>query len=139
RKGFEVSFVNGYAIEKITGLPDYQNKYGAGTEFNYANANGSWGPAFDQPSIFPQGNGVTNGTIPHWFAGNAALPQFPAGTTTPYQAFPTNVEDFFVTGGVLENSLQLSSGNDVSNFTASLSRSKNDGIIPNSDFTRTNV
>jgi TonB-linked SusC/RagA family outer membrane protein len=139
RKGFEVSYVGGYAIEKIAGLPDYQNKYGAGTEFNYANANGSWGPAFDQPSMFPQGNGITNGTIPHWFAGNPALPQFPAGTTTPYQAFPNNVKDFFVTGGVLENSLQLSSGNDISNFTASLSRSKNDGIIPNSDFSRTNV
>ncbi|WP_079701962.1 SusC/RagA family TonB-linked outer membrane protein [Daejeonella lutea] len=139
RKGFEVSYVGGYAIEQITGLPDYQNKYGAGTEFNYANANGSWGPAFDQPSIFPQGNGITNGTIPHWFAGNAALPQFPAGTTTPYKAFASNVEDFFVNGGVMENSVQISSGNDVSNFTASLARSKNDGIIRNSDFTRTNV
>jgi TonB-linked SusC/RagA family outer membrane protein len=139
RKGFEVSYVGGYAMEQITGLPDYQNKYGAGTEFNYANANGSWGPAFDQPSIFPQGNGITNGTIPHWFAGNAALPQFPAGTTTPYQAFPNNVKDFFVTGGVMENSVQISSGNEVSNFTASLGRSKNDGIIRNSDFTRTNV
>lgn len=139
RKGFEVALLSSYAIENIAALPDYQNKYGAGTEFNYANANGSWGPAFDEPSMFPQGNGVTNGTIPHWYAGNPALPQFPAGTTTPYAAAPNNVKDFFQKGAVFDNSVQLSSGNENGNFTALLSRSKNEGIIPHSDFSRSNV
>jgi TonB-linked SusC/RagA family outer membrane protein len=139
KKGFEVSLISSYAIETVSRLPDYQNKYGAGSEFNYSNANGSWGPAFDSPSLYPQGNGVTNGTIPHWYAGNPALPQFPAGTTVPYQAYPNNVKDFFQTGSVFENQVQVSSGSEKGNFTVSASKSKNDGVIDNSNFVRSTI
>lgn len=138
-KGFEVSVASSYAVERVSSLPDYQNKYGAGSEFNYQNANGSWGPAFSSPSIFPQGNGVTNDSIPHWYAGNAAFPQFPRGIKTPYQAYPNNVKDFFQTGSVFENQVQISSGSDKGNFTVSASKSKNEGVIENSDFARSTL
>jgi TonB-linked SusC/RagA family outer membrane protein len=138
KKGFEVSFLSSYAIEKVSSLPDYQNTYGAGSEFNYSNANGSWGPAFNSPSIYPQGNGITNGTIPHWYATNTAFPQF-AGTTVPYQAYPNNVKDFFQTGSVFENQIQMSTGGEKGNFTVSASKSKNDGIIDFSDFVRSTI
>jgi TonB-linked SusC/RagA family outer membrane protein len=146
KKGFEVSLLSSYAFENVSSLPDYQNNYGTGSELNYSNANGSWGPAFNSPSIYPQGNGVTNGTIPHWYAGNPALPQFPApspsnpgGARAPYQAYPNNVKDFFQTGSVFENQIQMSSGGEKGNFTVSASKSKNDGIIDFSDFVRSTI
>lgn len=140
KKGFDISLVSSYSVEKVASLPDFQNKYGAGTEFNYANANGSWGPAFDSPSIYPQGNGIAaDGTIAHWYAGNPALPQFPSTARVPYQAYPNNVKDFFQTGSVFENSIQVSSGGEKGNFTVSASKSKNDGIIDFSDFVRSTV
>jgi TonB-linked SusC/RagA family outer membrane protein len=138
-KGFEVTYSGSYAIERVSGLPDYQNRWGAGSEFNYSNANGSWGPEFGQASIFPQGNGITNGTIPHWYAGNAAFPQFPAGTTVPYQAYPNNVSDFFQTGSVFENQIYVANGTDKGNFSVSASQSKNDGVIDFSDFNRNTI
>ena len=41
-KGLEVTYGMTYAVEKIANLPDYQNTYGVGTQFDYAQANGSW-------------------------------------------------------------------------------------------------
>ncbi|TCC94960.1 SusC/RagA family TonB-linked outer membrane protein [Pedobacter hiemivivus] len=140
KKGFEITLSSSYAIEKVASLPDYQNRFGAGSEFNYSNANGSWGPEFGQPNTirYPQGNGIAaDGTIPHWFAGRASLPQFPATARTPFQAYPDNVADFFKTGSVFENAVQVSTGGEKGNFSASASKSKNLGIIENSDFTRT--
>jgi TonB-linked SusC/RagA family outer membrane protein len=153
KKGFEVSLISSYSFENVSSLPDYQNRFGTGTEFNYANANGSWGPEFNKPSVFPQGNGIDpiDNTIPHWYAGNPALPQFPApaaatpttpairGARAPYQAYPNNVKDFFKTGSVFENSVQITSGGEKGNFTVSASKSKNDGIIDFSDFVRSTV
>lgn len=139
KNGYEISLASSYAIENVSSLPDYQNKYGTGTEFNYSNINGSWGPAFDSPGSYPQGNGVVNGMIPHWYAGNAALPQFPAGSMVPYKAYPDNVSDFFQRGSVFENQVQVSSGGHNGNFTVSASKSKNEGIVENSDFIRSTV
>src|SRR5690606_38759968 len=64
RKGLEVSFSSQYAMEQIGNLPDLQNRYGAGTNFSYAPANGSWGAPF--PGTVPYS---TISTIPHWYSG----------------------------------------------------------------------
>jgi TonB-dependent SusC/RagA subfamily outer membrane receptor len=47
KKGLEVSYRSSFSLEQIANLPEYQNQYGAGVNFRYANANGSWGPAFN--------------------------------------------------------------------------------------------
>ncbi|MDQ8006556.1 MAG: SusC/RagA family TonB-linked outer membrane protein [Pedobacter sp.] len=138
-KDLGISYSGSYAMEKVSGLPDYQNTYGAGSEFNYSNANGSWGPAFNSSSLFPQGDGVTNGTIPHWYAGNAAFPQFPTGTRTPYQAYSNNVKDFFQTGHVSEHQVAVSNGGDKGSYSISASNSNNGGVIDFSDFERTTI
>ena len=43
RKGLEVTYTTSIAKETIANLPDYQNTYGNGSNFTYANSNGSWG------------------------------------------------------------------------------------------------
>lgn len=146
-KGFEVTYSGSYAVEKVASLPDYQNAYGTGSEFNYSNANGSWGPAFGKPSIYPQGNGIdySDNTIPHWYAGNPAFPQFKAPSPTErgaraiYQPYANNVKDFFQTGSVAEHQVAITNGGEKGNFSVSASQSNNNGVIDFSDFVRTTV
>ncbi len=145
RKGFEMSYSSGFAIERIANLPVYQNKYGTGSKFDYAEANGSWGPAFDRPgpgvnyladgSIVPNGSDVDS--IPYWSAYAAVFPDHPA--MVPYRAYPNNVKDFFRDGKVYDNSITIRGGNERSVFTAVASRLKQEGYIPFSEYGRTNI
>lgn len=142
RKGLEITYSSGFSMEKIANLPDYQNKYGNGSKSEYAVANGSWGPAFDRPgpgvnynadgTFTPNGSEVDS--IPYWYAN-----VFPGSSArVPYRAYPNNVKDFFETGKVFENSFTVTGGNDKSVLTAVVSRLKQDGYIPFSEFNRTN-
>ena len=132
-KGIQIGYTTGYAIEKVAALPAYQNKYGAGANFINLSANGSWGPEFGNK------NQGAPEFIDHPQAGNPNFPNIPLGTKIPYQAYPNNVKDFFVTGHLFENSLALSSTSDNSSFTTIISRADQQGTIPNSSFVRNNL
>jgi TonB-linked SusC/RagA family outer membrane protein len=131
RKGVEIAFASTYGLEKISQLPELQNKYGTGTNFAYAQVNGSWGSPF--PGTVPY---TTNTTIPHWFDNRVGLEAY-WGTTVPYRAYPNNVADQFTTGKLFENTVTISGGNEKSNLTAVVTHSTNDGYIPNTAFDRT--
>jgi TonB-linked SusC/RagA family outer membrane protein len=131
-KGMEVTVNSGYSIEKIAGLPDYQNKYGSGTKFQYAGSNGSWGAPFPGTVSYP-----TISTIPRWQAYIDAFPDEPQ--TVPYKAYPNNVKDFFNTGSMWDNSVTLRGGGEKANFVTTISRLDQKGIVPNSGFERTSV
>lgn len=131
-RGFGVSISSGFSMEQISGLPDYQNKYGTGTGFEYGQVNGSWGAAFPDAVPYP-----TISEIPLWSDIAAAFPDAPG--TVPYRAYPNNVKDFFRTGTLWDNSITLSGGNEKSNFTATISRVDQEGYVPGSSFERTNL
>ncbi len=133
-KGLEVALNSSFSIEQIAKLPDYQNKYGTGTRFAYQQANGSWGAPF--PGTVPY---QTIDEIDHWYNGSGTWPGTFDGVTVPYQAYPDNVEDFFETGKVYDNSVTVSGGNAKSNLGVTLSHLKNEGYIPNAEFTRYNI
>ena len=145
RKGLEISYSSGFAIEQIANLPEYQNKYGNGSKGDYAEANGSWGPAFDRPgpgvNYNADGTITLNGSevdsIPYWGAYAAVFPDHPA--MVPYRAYPNNVKDFFRDGKVFDNSVTIRGGNEKSVFTAVASRMKQDGYMPFSEYGRTNI
>jgi TonB-linked SusC/RagA family outer membrane protein len=132
RKGLEVSVSSGYSAEELIGLPEYQNKYGTGTGFVYGAVNGSWGAPFPGTVPYP-----TISEIPLWANIAAAFPD--AAPTVPYRAYPNNVKDFFNVGSLFENSITLQGGNEVSTFTATVSRTDQDGIVPESGLERTNI
>ena len=112
-------------FENISNLPEYQNTYGAGSNFNYSNANGSWGPRFDSLE-----------TIPTWAPILAAFPdQF--GPTVPYVAIPNNVKDLFKTGTVYDNSIGFSYSGEDGSFNATISNLAQDGYIPFNTYDRT--
>ena len=125
-----VNVSSGTYFEEIANLPDYQNKYGQGTQFSFnAGSNGSWGPAFD-----------TLATIPVWNTWVAAFPDvYGPGliNTLPYVAQPNNVEGLFRTGVILDNSVTASYGDDNGNFSVTLSDLAQEGYIPHNTYDRT--
>lgn len=132
RKGLEITVNSGYSVEELSGLPDFQNKFGSGTGFQYSQVNGSWGAPFPGTVNYP-----TITEIPRWTEIAEAFPDEPG--TVPYRAYPNNVKDFFNRGSMWDNSITLSGGNEKSNFTATVSRIDQEGIVPSSGFERTNI
>ncbi|MEM6814152.1 MAG: SusC/RagA family TonB-linked outer membrane protein [Bacteroidota bacterium] len=126
KKGLEVQVSSSYSVEDIANLPDYQNIYGNGSEFNFQNSNGSWGPAFSELD-----------SIPMWGTYANAFPDLP--TNIPYEADPDNVEQLFRKGSVIENSIQVTGGNGQSTFSGGVSHLMQDGYIPHSSFDRTTI
>ena len=145
RKGTEITYSTSYAVENVSGLPDYQTKYGQGTNNDYRHGvYASWGQPFPGvQSIIP-----TRATIPQQLTrqfSSAVFPQFyqADGVTpiqVPYQSFAKeNVKNFFQTGNVYENALSISSGSEKGNFTAGFSRTDNTGVVPNNTINRTSI
>jgi TonB-linked SusC/RagA family outer membrane protein len=147
KKGLEITYSTGYSTETVAGLPEYQTKYGQGTNFDYrSGVFGSWGPPYaGYTSLIP-----TRATIPHPLTTNNRYPSsiFPQfyqadGTTpiqVPYQSYSqTNAKNFFRTGNVFENALSVSNAGSKGNFTVGLSRTGNQGVVPENSITRTGV
>ena len=121
----------GTYFDKIANLPEYQNKYGAGGNNNYSNANGSWGPRFGTQNGF----GIVNGTIPTWPTLLGAFPFL--GPTQKYEARPDNVKDLFRTGVVLDRSIGFNYGGEDGGFNATISDLRQQSYIPNNEYVRT--
>ncbi|RYF72661.1 MAG: SusC/RagA family TonB-linked outer membrane protein, partial [Cytophagaceae bacterium] len=115
----EVTVNSSYNIQNVYGLAELQNDYGQGTQNNFVNntAN-SWGPKF--------GGALTQVTNTQ-------------NQVVPYQAYPNNVKDFFRQGGILQNSVNIASGDERRNFILAIGNTLQHGVIPNTKFNRTNV
>ncbi|MDH5827768.1 SusC/RagA family TonB-linked outer membrane protein [Sphingobacterium faecium] len=123
----EVTLRSGVSIENIANLPEYQNSYGAGSQLNYSNSNGSWGPNFKNLD-----------SIATWPTYLAAYPEL-FGKKVPYKAYPNNVKDLFQTGVVVENSLNFAGGSENAGFNVTLSQMDHKGYVPNAYFKRYNL
>jgi len=104
-------------------LPDYQNEYsyGNGGEFSYVDGTGApgwnWGVPLDEGVVRNQ-----------WRIGEEEM-----------TSAPGNVRDFFETGVNVATDVAVRGGTEAGNFRASVSRSDQTGIVPNTDLDRTNV
>ena len=137
KKGLEVTYRSSYAVERVSGLPNYQNEYGSGQyQTLVSNFIGSFGPAFSEfdsvGHILDQPHVVGTAAAP------GPLPEF-RGKRMAYRAYPNNVKDFFDTGRLVENSIQLNGGNATAAFSGGFSRMDNRGILPNSGISRTGI
>lgn len=128
KKGLEVNFKTSYSIEQIANYPDYQNEYGAGTNFLYQNSNGSWGPAFG-----------TLDSIPVWGNYKNAYPELFPGNNVAYKAYPNNVKSLFQYGKVFENSIGFTGGDEKSSVSLTASNLNHQGYVPGSKYDRTNI
>jgi TonB-linked SusC/RagA family outer membrane protein len=132
-KGLEMTFGSSYAWETIANLPEFQNTYGSGVNFAYQQVNGSWGAPFVGTRPY-----ATVDSIPHWYAGRPGMEAF-NNVMIPYRAYPDNVKDLFRTGGVFDNSINISTGNEKSALSITVSNTNNNGYVPNTQFERTNI
>lgn len=124
-KGLEVTISSSVNFETIAKLPEYQNIYGNGANYDYANANGSWGPAFADLD-----------SIPVWSQDYLDLG---FGEMMPFEAQPDNVANLFKTGVIYENSVSIQGGDANSAISLTASALNNDGYIPFSQFDRYSV
>ncbi|MFK7785786.1 MAG: SusC/RagA family TonB-linked outer membrane protein, partial [Crocinitomicaceae bacterium] len=125
KKGIGASFMTSFSVESADIQKEFQNTYGAGTngQFEY-NADGipffntsllakSWGPRMEGQRYID------------W-----------DGVERTYSPQENNYRDFFEVGFTATNSLSLDGGNDRATFRLSYTDLRNQGISPNSKFTR---
>ena len=117
-----VDYVATIEMSEIAKVPNFQNEFGQGWNGQGysalpngpgpSNENGSWGPAF-------------NGEIRPWGTVFNNSQQI-----KPYVALKDNYKEFFDTGLMHTNSIFVSGGSDVSDFSVGFTNSNNNGIIP---------
>ncbi len=138
-----VDLTSSLNYEQIASLPDFQNTYGTGTGFTYAQANGSWGAPFIGARPYAKLDSIN-----HWYRGAGYAESFNRLVQTgdpnvtakvPYQAYPDNVKDVFNTGHVNDNSISISGGNQNTSMGLTFSRVDHNGIFPNSAFNKTSI
>ncbi|MFO8233306.1 MAG: SusC/RagA family TonB-linked outer membrane protein [Longimonas sp.] len=124
------------STKQVYGLPDYQNTYGGGSWRPFSmNGDGqyvvdfgtdqSWGPRLDGREVR------------QWYSYDEVNGLF--GETTPWEANPDNVENYFDTGTVFNTSVSFAQGGENFNYRASVKNVMEDGVYPNSSLDRNEV
>ena len=127
KKGLNININSSYSVEEVASLPDYQNTYGSGAEFEAANYYGTWGARFDAVD-----------KLTYTDAWAKAYPGV-YSAEMDYKAYPDNVKDLFRTGSVVDNSISISGGDQDANIALSLSDMHQKSYIPHSDYTRQSI
>jgi len=130
-KKLEINVTSGINFQNAFGLPDFQSDYGQGTGGTVTTSAGagdiftaspnSWGPRFGTTPTRANGLLLAN------------------GDNLPYQAYPDNIKDFFRTGRILTNGVQLAGGNGTSNFSLNVNNTDQKGITASSYLKRFNA
>lgn len=130
-----IDFSTSVTFENPLVLPNFQNSYGQGPNkdfFDYGNGtNGdggvdeSWGPPLDRGLEFMQFTSYIN---------NPENPQ-----PEPWVSHPDNVKNFYETGITTKYDLSMSGGNETSTFRLGAGYSNQKGIVPFTDFIKTNI
>ncbi|MEM7107853.1 MAG: SusC/RagA family TonB-linked outer membrane protein [Bacteroidota bacterium] len=116
---FSIVVNSGWTFETVSRSWDFQNEFGAGLGGNYINGLGlSYGPRLD-------------GSVQEPIMGSPNMPD--AEPLLPY-AENTFVDDFFETGISSNNSIAISSSNELGHLRVSYTHQEKTGIIPNTDF-----
>lgn len=129
----KVTLSSSVSFESIASLPDYQNSYGTGTNFAYSQVNGSWGAPFVGAQPYAS---LTE--IPHWYRNEPGFEEL-ANATVPYQAYPNNVKDYFETGVVYDNSINITAGRENAAISAVISYLNQDGFVPGTEYKKFNL
>ncbi len=149
-----ISINSSTTFETPLRLPEFQNKFGQGTNGLYQGSNfgyngiypndptggdrydESWGPRLDAGLMEAQFDSpTTNG----YLGGDVHLANRGDIIPTPWISHPNNIRDFFKTGITESNSVAISKGNDQGNYRISYSNVDQKGSIPNTDLKRNTI
>ncbi|MFP9098139.1 SusC/RagA family TonB-linked outer membrane protein [Flavobacterium sp. RHBU_24] len=117
-----IDFTSTMEFNQVARIAHTQNEFGQGwngqgysslsSGLGPSNENGSWGPAF-------------NGEVRPWGTIYNNSQQI-----KPYVALEDNVRDFYDTGYLRTNSINLNGGTDMADFSLSFSDLNSDGVVP---------
>ncbi|MBS7255393.1 SusC/RagA family TonB-linked outer membrane protein [Flavobacterium branchiicola] len=117
--GIKVDVLASTEFSEVARVPHLQNSFGQGWNGvgysgsnSYSNENGSWGPAF-------------NGEVRPWGTVYNNTQQIKS-----YVGLNDNVRDFYNTGSLATQSVNLSGGGDTSDFSLVFSNVNSDGVVP---------
>lgn len=140
-----VSINTGVTVETLLTMPNWQNKYGQGSngEFEFVDGAGggtndgvdeSWGPEMDTGAEIAQFDSPrTDGTR----AGDVDVSDADI-IPTAWKSHPNNVANFFETGVTVNNSISIAKSGSIGNFRAAYQDRTQKGIVPNTDLKRKN-
>lgn len=126
RGKLQVNLNSSVETENVSFMPKVQDQFGAGgfPDFTlYPLENVAWGPRYDGRMV-------------------AASETYPNGDVwmVPYSPIKNNHKSFFETGMGFRNGITLSSSSDTdSDILLSLDRLDKTGVVPNDEYSRTNV
>ncbi|ERM80889.1 hypothetical protein P872_11600 [Rhodonellum psychrophilum GCM71 = DSM 17998] len=137
RKGMEITYSTSYSTEKLSGLPDYQQLYGQGTNGDYrAGVYGSYGSPYSSRPTIPHPLASTaypSSVFPEFYESNGVTP-----LEVPYRSYAgENQRNFFRTGNVYENAVTINTGTEKASLLVGASRTENKGVVPGNEVTRT--
>ncbi|MEH0157934.1 SusC/RagA family TonB-linked outer membrane protein [Limibacter armeniacum] len=128
KNGIGVEYNGNITFESPLVLPNYQNKYGVGTQGQIPSTlaevrtyGGDWTPA-------SWGAEMQGQTFIDWM-----------GEERAYSPQENNISDFFQTGKTITNTIALTGGDDKANFRVSYTNLQNKGIVPTSEFDRNSL
>ncbi|MEX2569644.1 MAG: SusC/RagA family TonB-linked outer membrane protein [Cyclobacteriaceae bacterium] len=156
QNGLGISTSSSITFENPLTLPSYQNKYGSGSNGQYAYQNGkgaglndggisSYGPRldqglliaqFDSPSVDLNGNPVRAGDVVSRTNPDGSLTEI---KPSPWMARPENVRNFFNTGITSQQHVAVSTRNEKAGLRLSYNNLRNEGILPNTDLKRDGI
>ncbi|KIA97436.1 TonB-dependent receptor [Flavobacterium sp. KMS] len=128
-KGIGVDFSTNATFNTPVSLLKWQDQYGAGAPVN---------------GVATRFNNLQELRDSYYFAWGDKYDGTPSlsldGQTRPYQAYgKDNVKNFYRTGFSFSNTLAVSGGNENTNFRLSFGNTKDESILPGTDFGRSNV
>ena len=148
-KKTEISVSSSLFFNEIASLPDYQNDYGGGFDQAFGWFFSNWGPSFSKegPGGWGQSSAFdANGTLEHPYSTASSatgIPQaFPEFAGARYDWKPyDNVKDFFRTGVVKNNSINIrSSSNDGKiSYNVSYGNLDDQGFTPGNTLRRSTI
>ena len=164
KKGMEVNYAGAINIEEISGIPDYQDVYAQGSNQVYNGTYiGNWGAPFpnhvdginaqygtaytktygtytDGPQ---KGQAYPDGMAPHPLG--IAYPKMAQFNDANGQPLPVPLQPYDIVGGFFkkgitkEHAINISNGSEKMNMNVGVSRMTQEGMIPNSGASRTNL
>jgi TonB-linked SusC/RagA family outer membrane protein len=144
RKGkAQVSFSSSFSSDRIARTPDVQTRYAQGSAGKYAPAGqASWGPLISELPNDPAYGGNNFGYPGKYFVQQVATAY--GLTRNDADAWVTpgvydNIHDYFQSGYVWNNSLNVQKATDAGNYSLSLGSADQNGIVPGTGMERYNA
>ncbi|WP_158974216.1 SusC/RagA family TonB-linked outer membrane protein [Cellulophaga sp. L1A9] len=144
KKKTEITVSSSVFFNEIASLPDYQQQYGNGFDQAFGWFFSNWGPSFEEDGISGWGsqNAIDDqGTLAHPYSTSTSAIQaaFPEFQGARYDWKPYNsVEDFFRTGVVTSNSVNINSSSEDGkiSYNANFGHLNDQGFTPGNELNR---